>query len=198
MMIVGLTGGIGSGKSTVAKMFRKLGVPVYDSDHEAKVLMVTSPKVRDGLIKLFGEEVYDDGGNLNRKFIADKVFKDAALLQKLNAIVHPAVREHFLEWAAGQSTPYVIQETALIFENNAQDKYDQTILVTAPMEARAHRVMARDGVDREAVLDRMRNQMTDDEKTDLAHFRLENIDLKTTKNKVKQLHAKLLAIAAKF
>lgn len=197
-MIVGLTGGIGSGKSTVAKMFRKLGVPVYDSDHEAKVLMVTSPKVRDGLIKLFGEEIYDDEGNLNRKFIADKVFKDAALLQKLNAIVHPAVREHFLEWAAGQSTPYVIQETALIFENNAQDKYDQTILVTAPMEVRAHRVMARDGVDREAVLDRMRNQMTDDEKTDLAHFRIENIDLKSTKNKVKQLHAKLLALAAKF
>ncbi|RIV42023.1 dephospho-CoA kinase [Flagellimonas pelagia] len=198
MMIVGLTGGIGSGKSTVAKMFRKLGVPVYDSDHEAKVLMVTSPKVRDGLIKLFGEEIYDDEGNLNRKFIADKVFKDAALLQKLNAIVHPTVREHFLEWAAGHSTPYVIQETALIFENNAQDKYDQTILVTAPMEARAHRVMERDGVDREAVLDRMRNQMTDDEKAGLAHFRIENIDLKTTKNKVKQLHAKLLALAAKF
>ena len=91
-MIVGLTGCIGSGKSTVAKMFRKLGVPVYDSDHEAKVLMVTSPKVKEGLIKLFGEEVYDDEGNLNRKFIAGKVFKDAALLQKLNAIVHPAVR----------------------------------------------------------------------------------------------------------
>ena len=198
MMVVGLTGGIGSGKSTVAKMFGKLGVPVYDSDHEAKKLMADSPKIKAALMNLFGEEVYDDEGKLDRKFVAGKVFKDAGLLQKLNAIVHPAVREHFLGWVAEQTAPYVIQETALIFENNAQDKYDRTILVTAPEEIRAHRVMKRDQVGKEAVMDRMRNQMADDQKADLAHFRIENVDLNTTKSKVKQLHAKLLDLAAKF
>ncbi len=114
------------------------------------------------------------------------------------AIVHPAVREHFLGWVAEQTAPYVIQETALIFENNAQDKYDRTILVTAPEEIRAHRVMKRDQVGKEAVMDRMRNQMADDQKADLAHFCIENVDLKTTNSKVKQLHAKLLDLAAKF
>ncbi|MEC7262229.1 MAG: dephospho-CoA kinase [Bacteroidota bacterium] len=197
MMIVGLTGGIGSGKSTVAKMFEKLGVPVYDSDHEAKVLMVTSPKIKQGLTQLFGEDAYVEG-DLNRKYIASKVFRDKELLQQLNGIVHPVVREHFLQWAAQQSTLYVIQETALIFENNAQDKYDATILITAPEEVRTKRIMARDGMDKEAILDRMKNQMQDADKIPLAHFCIENVDLKTTKRKVKQLHAKLLALATKF
>ncbi|WP_228235781.1 dephospho-CoA kinase [Allomuricauda sp. M10] len=197
MMIVGLTGGIGSGKSTVAKMFEKLGVPVYDSDHEAKLLMVTSLTIKDGVTRLFGEDAYTEG-EINRKYIASKVFKDKELLKQLNAIVHPVVREHFLQWTAQQSAPYVIQETALIFENNAQDKYDFTILVTAPEEARIKRVMTRDSMDKEAILDRMKNQMQDADKIPLAHFCIENVDLKTTKRKVKQLHTKLLALAAKF
>ncbi|NDV44053.1 dephospho-CoA kinase [Flagellimonas sediminis] len=197
MMVVGLTGGIGSGKSTVSKMFGNLGVPVYDSDHEAKILMVTSPKIRYGLKKIFGEDAYH-GEDLNRKFIASKVFKDKELLQQLNAIVHPVVRGHFLEWTSQQAAPYVIQETALIFENKAQDKYDFIILVTAPEDIRAKRVIERDGVDIEAVMDRMENQMQDRQKIPLAHFCIENINLKTTEKKVKQLHAKLLALATKF
>ena len=123
MMIVGLTGGIGSGKSTVAKMFMELGVPVYDSDAEAKKLMATSPEVKSKIIELLGNEAYSNDV-LNRSYIANKVFKDPILLEKLNGIVHPAVREHFLKWVKRKETPYVIQETALIFENDAHDKYD--------------------------------------------------------------------------
>nr|WP_297788143.1 dephospho-CoA kinase [uncultured Allomuricauda sp.] len=197
MMIVGLTGGIGSGKSTVAKMFIELGVPVYDSDMEAKKLMVNSNEVKNAISELLGEEAYLNEG-LNRPYIADKVFKDPEILGELNDIVHPAVREHFLEWVNHQKSPYVIQETALIFENNAQDKYDCTILVTAPEETRIQRVMDRDKIEKQAVIDRINNQMDDKKKVDLADFSLENLELDKTKRRVNELHLKLLALASKF
>lgn len=196
-MIVGLTGGIGSGKSTVAKMFMELGVPVYDSDAEAKKLMATSPGVKSKIIELLGNEAYKDD-ILNRPYIANKVFKDPNLLERLNGIVHPAVREHFIEWAKRKETPYVIQETALIFENDAQDKYDYTILVTAPVETRIQRVVERDKVATQAVIDRMKNQLDDEHKKELAHYSIENLDLDKTKKKVKELHLKLLALSSKF
>ena len=197
MMIVGLTGGIGSGKSTVAKMFVELGIPVYDSDMEAKELMVASNEVKTAITQLLGEEAYDNYG-LNRPYIANKVFKDPELLEKLNAIVHPAVRKHFLDWVERQESPYVIQETALIFENDAQDKYDYTILVTAPVETRIQRVIERDNVEGQAVVDRMKNQLDDEQKVDLANFSLKNLELDKTRRKVKELHLKLLALAPKF
>lgn len=197
MMLVGLTGGIGSGKSTVAEMFRDLDVPVYDSDLEAKQLMVTSMEMRQSILDLFGDEAYK-GESLNRKYIADQVFKNTELLKKLNGIVHPAVRKHFLEWMEQQSAPYVIQETALIFENGVQDQYDATILVTAPLNVRLERVMKRDNTTEQAVMDRMKNQMDDNQKIDLAQFCIENVDLDTTREKVNQLHHKLLAMALKF
>ena len=197
MLKVGLTGGIGSGKSTVAKMFMDLGIPVYDSDKEAKELMVTSEKVRAAIIELLGNSAYNSEG-LDRSYIADKVFKDSELLKKLNGIVHPAVREHFLNWAKKQKSPYVVQETALIFENDAQDKYDCTILVTAPLNSRIQRVVQRDGTSEKAVKDRMNNQLEDSHKKKLADFNIENLDLDKTKEKVKELHLKLLALAQKF
>lgn len=197
MMIVGLTGGIGSGKSTVAKMFMELEVPVYDSDQEAKKLMSTSKEVKTAIIQLLGDGAYNEEG-LNRSFIAEKVFKDSDLLEKLNGIVHPAVREHFLNWAENQKSPYVIQETALIFENQAQDKYDHTILVTAPKNVRIQRVVQRDGAKEQAVKERMNNQLEDSQKRNLADFSIENLDLDKTKEKVKELHLKLLALASKF
>lgn len=197
MMLVGLTGGIGSGKSTVAEMFRDLDVPVYDSDLEAKQLMVTSMEMRQSILDLFGDEAYK-GESLNRKYIANQVFKNTELLKKLNGIVHPAVRKHFLEWMEQQSAPYVIQETALIFENGVQDQYDATILVTAPLNVRLERVMKRDNTTEQAVMDRMKNQMDDNQKIDLAQFCIENVDLDTTREKVNQLHHKLLAMALKF
>lgn len=196
-MIVGLTGGIGSGKSTVAKMFVELGIPVYNSDVEAKKLMVTSSEVKMAITELLGKEAYDEN-TLNRSYIANKVFKDIELLEKLNEIVHPAVGKHFMEWVNRQNSPYVIQETALIFENNAQDKYDCTILVTAPIEARIQRVIDRDNVEEQAVVDRINNQMDDKQKVDLADFSIKNLELDKTKGKVNELHLKLLALSSKF
>ncbi|WP_350285565.1 dephospho-CoA kinase [uncultured Croceitalea sp.] len=191
-MIVGLTGGIGSGKSTVAKMFQRLGVPVYDSDAAAKQLMVDSKPVREAVMELFGTEAYS-GEKLNRTYIARYVFEDTEMLQKLNAIVHPAVRAHFIDWARQQDNPYVIQETALIFENNAQTLYDATILVTAPQDIRIQRVMDRDVVQKKTVLSRIANQLPDIEKVDKADYVINNIDLDVVEKKVSQIHSELLA-----
>ncbi|MGW9686535.1 dephospho-CoA kinase [Flagellimonas sp. 2504JD1-5] len=190
MMIIGLTGGIGSGKSTVANMFRELGVPVYDSDLEAKQLMVTSSKIKKSIIELLGKKAYSDG-DLNRSYIASKVFKDPDLLNELNSIVHPEVRTHFLAWAEYQTSNYVIQETALIFENEAQKNYDYVLLITAPIELRLQRVMDRDGVSKQEVLDRMGNQMEESKKRELADFCIENINLDITKKEVEKLHHRL-------
>lgn len=187
MIIVGLTGGIGSGKSTVANMFRELNVPVYDSDLEAKQLMTSSPVIKESIIELLGTKAYSEG-ELNRRFIASKVFKDSHLLKQLNDIVHPEVRKHFLSWTNTQTSNYVVQETALIFENKARDKYDYVLLVTAPIELRLQRVMDRDGVSEKEVLDRMKNQMEDSDKIELADFCIENIHLTTTQKEVKKLH----------
>lgn len=196
-MVVGLTGGIGSGKSTVAEMFRELGVPVYDSDSEAKQLMVSSVEVKDAITDLLGKRAYNEDV-LDRGFVAEKVFKDPELLRKLNAIVHPAVRQHFKDWVKDQTAPYVIQETALIFENGSQEQYDHTILVTAPLDVRLERVIKRDGVGPKAVLKRMKNQMDDADKLDLADFCIENLDLRSTADTVKALHTRFMEMATKF
>lgn len=191
MKLVGLTGGIGSGKTTVAKMFAALGVPVYNSDSEAKKLMRKSKKLKKAIIALFGEEAYKSK-KLNKKYLSSRVFNDSSLLQKLNAIVHPAVRKHFLKWAQRQDTPFVIQETAIIFENQMQDFYDSVILVVAPKESRLQRVMERDGADRKKVEARMKHQLPDSKKKILADYVIDNIDLATTTLKVEELNRLLL------
>ena len=190
-MIVGLTGGIGSGKSTVAGFFRELGVPVYDSDEEAKLLMVESEGIREKLITLFGPKAYQ-GKKLNKTFISEIVFKDKDKLNQLNQVVHPAVREHFLQWTSHQNAPYVIQETALIFENGAQNNYAAIILVTAPEHIRIQRVVERDGITERQVLSRIKNQLPDMEKENLADYVIENMELEHTKQTVSQIHNQLL------
>lgn len=190
-MIIGLTGGIGSGKSTVAGFFRELGIPVYDSDKEAKDLMEESSEVKGAIIKLFGSEAYYDK-RLNKTFISNIVFKDRKKLKELNAIVHPAVRKHFLAWSSEQNSPYVIQETALIFENQAQDKYDAVILVTTTELSRIQRVVDRDGVSEAQVKSRMANQLPDKGKKIHADFIIENVDVNDTKNQVNEIHKTLL------
>ncbi|MDF4202784.1 dephospho-CoA kinase [Maribacter sp. SA7] len=192
MIVIGLTGGIGSGKSTVAGMFNELGVPVYDSDQRAKYLMNNSELIHKQLVELLGEEAYVDG-RLNRSFIASKVFKDKELLQKLNGIVHPVVRQDFVDWTKEQDSPYVIQETALLFENRAQELYDKVILVTAPKEVRIARVLHRDESTREQVEARMSNQLDDETKLKLTNIVIENIDLDRTREKVLKVHASILA-----
>ncbi|SHG24998.1 dephospho-CoA kinase [Flagellimonas flava] len=192
MKVVGLTGGIGSGKSTVAQMFRDLGVPVYDSDLEAKQLMVSSQRLKSDIIELLGTNAYVEG-ELNRSYIATKVFTNIDLLQQLNGLVHPAVKSHFKDWTLAQKSPYIIQETALIYENESQDQYDKVIVVTAPKDIRLKRVMDRDGSNEKEVLDRMRNQMDEERKVELADFIILNLDLGSTRKQVAELH-ELLAL----
>ncbi|WP_339837541.1 dephospho-CoA kinase [uncultured Maribacter sp.] len=192
MMVVGLTGGIGSGKSTIATMFKELGVPVYNSDERAKHLMNTSKKIKKQLIKLLGKKAFVDD-QLNRGYIAKKVFNDVDLLEQLNGIVHPVVRKDFIKWTKKQTTQYVIQETALLFENNAQNLYDSVILITAPEELRIERVLSRDESSREQIIARMNNQLDDKAKLELAKYVIENIDLESTASKVVEVHEAILA-----
>ena len=195
-MIVGLTGGIGSGKSTIGKLFKDLGVPVYNSDIEAKSLMNTSQNIKEAIINLLGENAYQ-GAMINRDYIANKVFKDEKLLEALNKIVHPVVKKHFKDWKDNQDAAYVIQETALIFENNSQDNYDKIILIVAPIEIRLSRVMARDSVSKSSIKARMDNQLEDTEKIDMADYIVENIDLEKTFESIKNIHDELVSESRK-
>ncbi len=194
MMVIGLTGGIGSGKTTVANEFAKLGIPVYFADEEAKRLMNGDEDVKKAIITLFGKEAYK-GKTLNKTLVAQKVFNDKTLLQKLNAIVHPAVRKHFNTWVEKQHSPYVIQEAAIIFENGSNALYNAIVLVTAPKDVRISRVQQRDGFSKEQVEARMRNQWEDEKKSKYAHYILENIDLTKTKKQINAIHAHLLKIS---
>ena len=186
-MIIGLTGGIGSGKTTVLNYFKTLGATVFIADIEAKKLMHTSVKVKEAVTKLFGEEAYVDG-KLNRAFIAGIVFKDKAMLQKLNGIVHPALKTSFLSFAETITEGYIIYESAILFENDNSDFCDKIILVTAPVETRINRVLKRDNITREQVQNRIDNQLSDAIKKEKYDFVIENIELSKTKNRVLQLH----------
>ncbi|WP_026449825.1 dephospho-CoA kinase [Aequorivita capsosiphonis] len=190
MKRIGLTGGIGSGKTTVAKMFSKLGVPVYIADTEARKLTNSSKTIRRELTELLGEEAYLEGV-LNRKFVADKIFNDKALLEAVNGIIHPKVAAHFNAWAAKQKSAYVIQEAAILFENGSYRNFDAIILVTAPKEIRIARVMARDNASSHEIEQRVSNQWSDEKKEKLADFIIENIDLEATQKRVENLHRSL-------
>lgn len=193
MMIVGLTGGIGSGKSTVAKMFAKFNIPTYVADEEAKRIMHASSDVKKQLINLFGKETYING-KLNRPFIADLIFYDKSLLKKMNAIVHPAVADHFKLWVKEQNAPYVLKEAAIIFEMNAKDQYDYIITVIADQELRIKRVMERDQADLNKVMSIINNQWSDDQKTKLSDFVIENNNIEQTSQQVQNIHFKLLKL----
>lgn len=191
MKIVGLTGGIGSGKSTVASMFEALGIPVYIADDEAKALMNSSKAIKTELIALLGELAYKNN-RVNRPFIAQQVFNNKTLLKKINAIVHPRVAEHFKTWLSKQNAPYVIKEAAIIFENDLEHQYDAIITVVAPKEERIKRVVARDDSNKEKVLAVIENQLPDDEKVKRSDFVIENVDLEDVKNQVLQIHNELI------
>ena len=190
-MIVGLTGGIGSGKTTVAKMFEALGVPVYVSDIEAKKLMVTNTVVINDITALFGREAYIKG-ELNRGLIAEKAFKNPDILAQLNRIVHPAVGQHFKDWEAKQQAPYIIKEAAILFESGGDATCDFVITVTAPIEERISRVMQRDEVTEKQVNDRINNQMSDKEKIERSDFVINNIDRDETKRQVIEINSIIL------
>jgi dephospho-CoA kinase len=190
LKIIGLTGGIGSGKTTVAGIFHDLGVPVYIADTEAKALTNRSKVIRRKLIELLGPEAYKDGA-VNRSFVADNIFNDPELLQQVNAIIHPKVASHFKRWLKKQKAPYVIKEAAILFENGGYKQCDSTILITAPMRLRIERIQARDGSTRKEIESRMSNQWSDTDKMKLADFIIENVDLKETRKLVLELHKTL-------
>ena len=171
--MIGLTGGIGSGKSVVAKIFATLGIPVFNADDEAKRIMQTSPEIKTKLIEQFGMDIYNESG-LDKEKLASIVFDDPFQLQLLNAIVHPVTIQAAKDWAAKQTSPYVIKEAALIFESGAADGLLKVIGVTAPLSLRTHRVMQRDGITKEQVDARMRNQISDTIKMRLCDYVIEN------------------------
>ena len=191
MKIIGLTGGIGSGKTTVARMFKDLGVPVYIADIEARKLTNSSKVIKRKLIKLFGSNCYQDGV-LDRKFVASKVFKDSELLDKLNSIIHPKVAAHFKRWQNKQEGAFCIKEAAILFENGGYKQCDLTILVVSPEQERIRRVIARDQISEEEVLSRIKNQWSDEKKRKFADIIIENIDLISTKNQVLNIHSSLV------
>jgi len=194
MIVIGLTGGIGAGKSTVANYFKELGVPVYIADDEAKRLMHSSKIVRQKIIAEFGSEAYIDN-NLNRPFIAAIVFNDKSKLTAISAIVHPSVSNSFKRWTGKQTAAYVLQENAVLFENNTAHKFDYIITVTAPVEERIKRVIKRDTTTRSGVLARMNNQLSDKEKIKKSDFVIHAIDKVITKKEVLKIHKKLLKLA---
>lgn len=174
MMKVGITGGIGSGKSTVCRLFALRGVAVYDSDAQAKRLMTHDAALRARIAAQFGAESYA-GDALNRAFLAERVFSDPAALADLNALVHPAVRSDFAAWAERQRGDYVILESAILFEAGLEETVDLTVAVLAPVELRIERASRRDGCDPERIRRRIAAQSDDDTLRARADYTIENI-----------------------
>ena len=195
MLRVGITGGIGSGKSVVAKVFATLGIPVYNADSTAKRLMEEDPSLKASISLLFGEQAYE-GGRLNRPYISAIVFKDREKLAQLNALVHPATIAAGEKWFGEQQAPYALKEAALIFESGTQRQLDFVIGVSAPQHLRIHRVMARDGVGREEVLKRMQNQIDETIKMRLCDSVIYNDEVQLVIPQVLELHERLLKKAA--
>lgn len=194
MIKVGLTGGIGSGKSTVAKVFEVLGIPVYYADDAAKKLMHEDEELKKKIQLQFGKEVYSNG-QLNRKYLAEIVFTSPEKLAQLNALVHPATLQDAERWMQHQTTPYAIKEAALIFESGAHEYLDYVIGVTAPAPLRIQRTMQRDGITREEVIARMDKQMDETIKMKLCDFVLLNNEQEMLLPQVLDLHKRLLELS---
>ncbi len=186
MIKVAVCGGIGSGKSTICRMFAERGAALYDSDSRAKALMTESAELREALVAEFGEECYADGV-LNRQYLASKVFGSAEQLARLNSIVHPAVKSDFLQWAEAQEGDYCILESAILFESGFDAVVDKTVAVLAPLPLRIERAMQRDGATREQIEARVNAQMSDDELVARADFAIVNIHLEDVEKDVAEL-----------
>lgn len=194
MKKIGLTGGIGSGKSTVARIFEVMGIPVYYADDRAKQLMVEDPELKAGIIALFGAEAYSQN-ELNRAHIAHLAFSDPTLLKKLEALVHPAVLADGERWHNGQQgVPYTIKEAALLFESGSYKALDRIIVVTAPLELRIERVMKRDQISRDSVEARIARQMLEEEKIKLADFIIVNDGSRSLIRQVGEIHRQIIQL----
>jgi dephospho-CoA kinase len=194
MLKIGITGGIGSGKTTVCKVFETLGIPVFYADTVAKEIMVTDPLLIAGVKHTFGSESYFDNGTLNNKHIAAIVFNNVDELAKLNALVHPAVFRAFETWESEipSSIPYTLKEAALLFESGSYRMCDLNILVTSPLAVKLARVMQRDNVSKAEVLARMDKQFSDQKKQAMADYFIENTEQKSVLEQVLDLHQQFL------
>jgi len=197
MLKAGLTGNIGSGKSTASKIFTILGVPVFDADYHAKTLL-NDPVIKSKLGGIFGNSIFLDD-EIERKKLASIVFNDKAALVKLNSVIHPAVREKFEQWTAENSRkPYLIYEAAIIFESGFNQQLDQMIMISASEEIRIQRVMRRDEASKEMVWSRMKNQWSDDKKCSLADFVIFNNHDELLIPQVLKVHQQLLELSKAF
>jgi|SRR5690606_14812426 len=194
MLKVGITGGIGSGKSWVARMFRILGIPVFNADDAAKYLMQSDARLKQDLMEAFGEDVYRND-RLDRSFLSSVVFNDTSKLAQLNALVHPAVRQYGREWFSIQQSAYAIKEAALFFESNSALEMNKMIGVAAPFEMRLQRAMQRDGVSEEEIRNRMNNQMDEAEKMKRCDFIIYNDESQSVIQQVLHLHDHLWQLA---
>lgn len=190
MLKVGITGGIGSGKTTICRIFETLGIPVFYADTVAKEIMVNDAILIKGVKDTFGEESYLPGGILNNKHIAGIVFNNADELAKLNALVHPAVFRAFDNWVdkLPKDVPYILKEAALLFESGSYKMCDKNILVTAPLALKLARVMKRDGVTEDQVKARMDKQFTDEKKIKMADYQINNNETDSLITQVVDLH----------
>jgi dephospho-CoA kinase len=191
MLKIGLTGGIGSGKSTVAKIFELLGIPVYYADTAAKHLMNNNEALKAKIIENFGNDSYVNG-QLNKSFISQVVFSDSDKANLFNTFVHPVTIADANTWMQQQKAPYAIKEAAILFEANAQKELDLVIGVSSPLELRLKRVMQRDGIDENAVMVRIKKQMDQAEKMKLCDFVIENNETELLIPQVIALHEKLI------
>jgi dephospho-CoA kinase len=196
MFKVGITGNIGSGKTTVCKIFEVLGIPVFYADDAAKDVMVTDAELIAGIKQAFGDEAYFDDNTLNRKHIAGIVFNDKEQLAKLNSLVHPAVFRAFDQWVLHQkNAPYVLKEAAILFESGSYKKCDRAIMVTAPLNLRIKRVTTRDGITADEVKSRNDRQFTEEKKLALADDVIINDDTQLVIPQVLKLHELYLSLA---
>ena len=186
-----LTGGIGSGKSTVLKLFNELGVPTFAADDSAKKAMEQDASIQQRIVEIFGEASYIKG-KLNRSFIAQKVFGNQEKLQQLNAVVHPAARAAYVNWQQKQDAPYTIYEFPLVFELGEQDRFDGVILVVSSESLRIQRVKKRDNISEDAIRKRIMHQWTDEQKKPLADMVIHNDIIDETVSQVHKLHLQLM------
>lgn len=198
-LTIGITGGIGSGKSIICRIFETFQIPVYEADSRAKWLMAHDPELRKAIQEEFGQQTYDENKQLNRTYLASQVFHDSQRLQKLNSLVHPQVGKDFVAWVQSQNqAPYVLNEAALMFESGRYLSLDKVITVFAPIEVRTERVAKRDPHrDREEIKAIMQKQMPEEEKMAKAHYIIHNDDKQLVIPQVLAIHQELTALAEK-
>lgn len=195
---VGITGGIGSGKSTAARIFALLGIPIYSADDRAKWLMANDPDLRKSITKLFGNEAFLPNGVLDRSFLAKEVFSDPEQVKRINSIVHPAVKKDFESWVSQLDAPYALKEAALIFETGGENQLDVVINVSAPLKIRIDRVLSRDSHRSESQVNQIIDQQLSDEiKNEKADYVIKNSPNKLIIPQVLTIHDKLIKQAAK-